>query len=49
MAQEGLFHPPADFVKKAHIKSFEQYKQMYDRSIKDPDGFWGEIAEKNFY
>ena len=49
MSQEGLFHPPAEFVKKAHISSFEQYKEMYDRSLKDPEGFWGEIAERNFY
>jgi len=44
-----LFYPPAEFVRKAHIKSFEQYQQMYKRSIADPDGFWGEIAEQNFY
>ena len=49
MSQEGLFHPPAEFVKKAHISSFEQYKEMYDRSLKDPEGFWGEIAERDFY
>ena len=49
MSQEGLFHPPAEFVKNAHISSYEAYKEMYDRSIKDPDGFWSEIAEKNFY
>ena len=49
MAQEGLFHPPAEFVKQAHINSYEQYQEMYKRSITDPEGFWGEIAEKNFY
>jgi len=49
MAEQGLFYPPAEFVKKAHISSFEQYKRMYDRSINDPEGFWGEIAERDFY
>ena len=24
----------------------EQYQEMYDRSISDPEGFWGEIAEQ---
>jgi acetyl-CoA synthetase len=38
--------PPASFTDKAHIKSFAQYKEMYDRSINDPDGFWGEQAEQ---
>jgi len=37
--------PPANFAGKAHIASIEQYQKMYDRSIKDPAGFWGEIAE----
>ena len=37
--------PPADFEAKAHVKSIEQYQEMYDRSIADPEGFWGEIAE----
>jgi acetyl-CoA synthetase len=41
--------PPKDFVAKAHIKSFEEYKKMYDRSIKDPDGFWGEMATKELH
>ena len=47
MAQQELFHPPADFVETAHIKSYEQYKQMYDRSINDPEGFWAEIFSCN--
>jgi len=27
------------------IKSLEQYHETYKRSIEDPEGFWGEIAE----
>ena len=44
----GVFQPPSDLVAKAHVKSFEQYKEMYHRSIEDPDGFWSEVAE-GFY
>jgi len=40
------FSAPADFVKQAYFKSLEQYKEMYDRSIADPDGFWAEMAEE---
>jgi acetyl-CoA synthetase len=37
-------HPvPANF-KDAHINP-EQYRAMYERSIKDPEGFWSEQAE----
>ena len=41
---DKLFQPDAAFREKAWIKSHEQYKEMYDRSIKDPEGFWGEVA-----
>jgi len=41
-----VFPPPADFAANAHVKSAEQYQEMYDRSIADPEGFWGEIAEQ---
>ncbi len=45
LEKNGLYYPPQSFVDKAHINSFEQYQQMYERSIKDPAGFWGEVAE----
>ena len=35
---------PANF-KDAHINA-EQYQAMYQRSIEDPDGFWGEMASE---
>ncbi len=47
-AETRVFPPPASFSEKAHIKSMEQYKEMYDRSISDPEGFWADIAE-GFY
>jgi acetyl-CoA synthetase len=28
------------------IKSFEQYKETYDQSVKDPEGFWAEHADR---
>ncbi len=43
-----VFPPPPELASKAHIKSMEQYRQMYERSIRDPEGFWAEIAE-GFY
>lgn len=44
---EGKKIPPSpEFAAKAHISSFAQYQQMYERSIRDPEGFWSEIAEQ---
>ncbi len=40
------FEPSASFKEKAWIKSYEQYKEMYDRSIANPEAFWGEIADQ---
>ncbi len=45
LAEKRKFPPPAEVSKMAHIKSFDEYQQMYDRSINDPDGFWLEQAE----
>jgi len=42
------FNPPAEFVQKAHVRSMDEYKRMYEKSISDPEGFWGEIAN-GFY
>ncbi|MGC9394227.1 MAG: acetate--CoA ligase [Anaerolineae bacterium] len=38
--QKDRFPPPAEFSAKAHVKSLEQYQEMYEESITDPDGFW---------
>ena len=45
MDESRRFPPPAEVSARAHIKSFKQYQEMYDRSIKDPEGFWLEQAE----
>ena len=39
---ERFIYPPPDFSKKARIKSLDQYRALYDRSISNPDGFWAE-------
>lgn len=39
------FAPPLTLQKNAHIKSFVEYRKMWERSLQDPDHFWGEIAE----
>ncbi len=45
MSETRRFPPPSKFAAKAHVKSFDQYQQMYDRSVNDPDGFWLEQAK----
>ena len=43
--ENRVFPVPDSFREKAFIKSMDQYKKMWQRSIDDPDGFWGEIAD----
>lgn len=38
-----------EFKKKAFLKSFEDYKKMYDYSIKEPETFWHEYGEKTIH
>ncbi len=44
-----LFSSPRAFQAKAHIPSIEQYREMYQRSVDDPDGFWTEMADQFFW
>jgi len=41
-----MFVPSKAFSERAHIRSLEQYRQMYERSVKDPEGFWSEVANE---
>ncbi len=47
MSEQRTFPPSSEFSKQAHIGSMEAYEQLYKRSIDDPEGFWGEMAEKH--
>jgi acetyl-CoA synthetase len=49
LQETRLFNPPPGFSKSvggAHVASMDEYRRLYDRSIRDPDGFWGEIARE---
>jgi len=39
------FFPPEELSKNAYIKSYEEYKELYDRSVNEPESFWAEMAE----
>jgi acetyl-CoA synthetase len=41
-----VYNPPAEFSANAHVKSLDEYRVMYERSISDPEGFWAEQAEQ---
>jgi acetyl-CoA synthetase len=45
--EKRVFDPPGEFVEQARLKSMDEYKELWERSIKDPQGFWGEMADKH--
>ncbi len=41
-----VFKPNYRDAEKARIPNMDMYKKMYDYSVKDPEGFWAEQAER---
>ncbi|MDD5473361.1 MAG: acetate--CoA ligase [Candidatus Methanoperedens sp.] len=46
LEEKRIFNPPSEFSKKAYIKSFNEYKKIYEESIGDPAAFWAQKAEE---
>ena len=44
--EQRRFPPPEPIASEAHITDLAEYEAMWQRSIADPAGFWGEIAEE---
>jgi acetyl-CoA synthetase len=45
MTDNNIFPVPTDFAKTALIDE-KKYQEWYDRSIQDPEGFWGEHGKR---
>src|SRR5712672_93654 len=45
MADEKIYEVPAEWKRRAYVKE-PDYHQMYERSLADPNGFWGEQAKR---
>jgi acetyl-CoA synthetase len=49
LQEERLFAPAPTFTESIHgayVASLDQYREMYERSIRDPEGFWSEVARE---
>lgn len=45
LKERRVFPPSEGFSQTAHIKSLDEYRSLYRRSLEDPEGFWSEQAE----
>src|SRR5260221_10245249 len=44
LVETRVFKPSDTFVQHASIPSLEQYRDLYQQSIQDPESFWGKQA-----
>jgi acetyl-CoA synthetase len=44
-----IFLPPEPLRAGAHVNSLPGYQRLYDRSIRDPDNFWIDMAKELFF
>ena len=47
--EELVFKPSHEFKKEAHFSSYNQYKNIYDFSISNPEKFWGSEAKELYW
>ena len=45
MSEQRKFPPPANIQSNAWVDNMDQYQQMWEQSVNDPDGFWLEQAK----
>ncbi len=47
LSEDGrVVEPPSDFSSRAVIGTMDRYRSVYERSIEDPESFWGEKARE---
>ena len=44
--EQRSFEPPAEFSRKAQIKSLAEYEALYKESVEQPEKFWARAAEE---
>ncbi|KAK1369809.1 Acetate--CoA ligase [Heracleum sosnowskyi] len=47
--EDDLVFPSPEFSSQALVPSFNQYMEMYKRSVEDPAGFWSDIAAQFYW
>ena len=46
MSNEKAYPVKASVAEKSYFKGMDQYKAMYEKSIKDPQAFWLDVAQR---
>ena len=43
---DPILPPRPEIAARAHVRGMEQYREIYRRSVENPDGFWAEQARR---
>ena len=46
LKETRVFPPAAAFSQRASVKSLAEYEALYDRTAREPEKFWAEIARE---
>ncbi len=49
MQEKRLFAPPADFARRARVKSLAEYQKLWDEAAADPPKFWADLARDELH
>ena len=44
LSEGRIFEPPAEGRENAFVKSMDEYRDIYQRSMENPEGYWAEQA-----
>ena len=44
LKEARVFPPPAEFSRRAHVKSLADYQRLCEEAAADPEGYWARVA-----
>ncbi|MGH9558628.1 MAG: acetyl-coenzyme A synthetase N-terminal domain-containing protein, partial [Bryobacteraceae bacterium] len=45
----AAYRASEDFIRHAHVKGIEGYRELYRRAEQNPEEFWGEFASREIH
>ena len=49
LTENRVFPPPEEFSRRAHIRSMEDYRKLWDEAAANPEAYWGARAREELY
>jgi len=49
LQEDRKFEPSAEFIEKSNFKSLQEYQDLRQRSLEEPEKFWADLAESQLH